>query len=247
LRLSGKRKALEKKAAASSNLSSDAPTSPPSLPCEIASQQGEIIVTAHLAVSPHHYDARKVLIPDKSFRKGATLIFPLSPDHLITLLQFNALRASALNWSLISGLYTTVVDCDEDNDTLQVLPYPGHSEKIPPSLLPTKLQQTVPHAAWIDLIPSPQGRDLLITAQGSFDEDELWRDCIGGLYEGFPDDEICRRGIIAWNPPWDIAGWEVSEGFLSKWPWLVRGIPGLLEATNRWRRERREEALMMES
>lgn len=63
------------------------------------------------------------------------------------------------------------------------------------------------------------------------------------MYEGFSDDEIERRGIIAWSPPWDIAGWEMSEGFLSKWGWLFRGV-GVLAATNRWRVERGEEPLV---
>ncbi len=102
----------------------------------------------------------------------------------------------------------------------------------------------MPHGDWIDLFPCPEGRDRAILAAGTFDEDELWADCIGGLYEGFPDDEIERRGIIAWSPPWDITGWEMSEGFLRKWGWLIRGLPGVIEATNRWRIERGEEPLV---
>lgn len=99
----------------------------------------------------------------------------------------------------------------------------------------------MPHGDWIDLFPCPEGRDRLIRAAGTFDEDELWADCIGGLYEGFPDDEVERRGIIAWSPPWNITGWEMSEGFLRKWGWLFKGLPGALEATNRWRMEKGEE------
>jgi hypothetical protein len=99
----------------------------------------------------------------------------------------------------------------------------------------------VPHGDWIDLFPCPEGRDRLIRTTGTFDEDELWADCIGGLYEGFPNDKIERRGIIAWSLPWDITGWEMSEGFLRKWGWLLKGLPGPLDATNRWRMERGEE------
>lgn len=91
------------------------------------------------------------------------------------------------------------------------------------------------------MFPCPEVRDSLIRAAGMIDEDDLWADCIGGLYEGFPDDEIERRGLIAWSPPWDIAGWEMSEGFLRKWGWLFKGLPGPLAATNRWRIERGEE------
>jgi hypothetical protein len=89
----------------------------------------------------------------------------------------------------------------------------------------------------------------LIRATGTFDEDELWADCIGGLFEGFPDDEIERRGIVAWSPPWDLEGWEMSEGFVRKWGWLFVGKEGIgreLEATNRWRLQRGEEPLRSE-
>jgi hypothetical protein len=185
------------------------------------------------------YNARNPLLPDKPRKEQFNMIFPLCPDHLITLLQFNALRALAVNRTLISGILVTPLDCAEE--VIHIIPYPTKPELLPPTLLPTTLQQTVPHGDWIDLFPCPDGRDRLIRAAGSFDEDELWADCIGGLYEGFPDDEIERRGIIAWSPPWDITGWEMSEGFLRKWGWLFEGLPGPLTATNRWRVERGEE------
>ncbi|KAK8876870.1 hypothetical protein PGQ11_001816 [Apiospora arundinis] len=177
----------------------------------------------------------------KTGKDDFDVLFPLCPDHLITLLQFNALRALAANRTLISGILTTPLDCEEE--TIHILPYPTDSRRLPPALLPTALQQTVPHGDWIDIFPSPEARDSLIRAIGSgaMDEDELWADCIGGLYEGFPDDEVERRGVVAWSPPWDIAGWEMSEGFLRKWGWLFRTVPGALEATNRWRRERGED------
>ncbi|WYZ36515.1 hypothetical protein EsH8_II_000021 [Colletotrichum jinshuiense] len=148
-------------------------------------------------------------------RRAQTRLNTRAYHHLITLLQFNAIRALAINRTLISGILTTPLDCDEE--ITHVIPYPTNPEKLPSSLLPTTLQQTVPHGDWIDLFPCAEGRDRLIQAAGTFDEDELWADCIGGLYEGFPDDEIKRRGIIAWSPPWDIVGWEISEGFLEKW------------------------------
>ncbi|KAK6839271.1 hypothetical protein PG987_005137 [Apiospora arundinis] len=68
--------------------------------------------------------------------------------------------------------------------------------------------------------PSPEARDALIRAVGSgaMDEDELWADCIGGLYEGVPDDEVERRGVVAWSPPWgprrvgDVGGIPAQVG-----------------------------------
>ncbi|KAN0091920.1 protein of unknown function (DUF3425) domain containing protein [Hyaloscypha variabilis] len=234
-----KRKALAKKAETSSTSTGIPIKLEELVECWDIEQQS--VSTALASRIKQLYDMRNPLLPDKvkPRKEHFKIVFPLSSDHLITLLQFNALRALAANRTLISGILVTPLDCDEE--VTHIVPYPTKPELLPPTLLPTALQQTVPHGDWIDLFPIPEGRDRLIRAAGTFDEDELWADCIGGLYEGFPDDELKRRGIIAWSPPWDITGWEMTEGFLRKWGWLVKGLPGMLEATNRWRMERGEE------
>ncbi|KAJ5133087.1 hypothetical protein N7526_004452 [Penicillium atrosanguineum] len=219
-----KRKSLTKKAEASSAATGTRIKSEALVECWDIEQESVSIVAANRI--KQLYNARN----------------PLLLDHLITLLQFNALRALVVNRTLISGILVTPLDCDEE--VIHIIPYPTKPEILPSTLLPTTLQQTVPHGDWIDLFPYPEGRDRLIQAAGTFDEDELWADCIGGLYEGFPDDEVERRGIIAWSPPWDISGWEMSEGFLRKWGWLFKGLSGALVATNRWRMERGEEPLV---
>ncbi|KAF2727858.1 hypothetical protein EJ04DRAFT_127798 [Polyplosphaeria fusca] len=234
-----KRRALVKKTEASRTIS-DAPIKSESLvECwDVACQSVFTVPTSRLQ---QLYNAKNPLLPDSLILEQSSTMFPLSSDHLITLLQFNALRALAINRDLISCILATPLKCNEE--VIHVVPYPKTPRLLPSTLLPTHLQQTVPHGDWIDLFPCPEGRDYLIRAAGTFDEDELWADCIGGLFEGFPDDEIERRGIIAWSPPWDIGGWEMSEGFLEKWGWLAEGFTGLLEATNRWRTERGEEPL----
>ncbi|KAI1334994.1 hypothetical protein F5Y15DRAFT_420231 [Xylariaceae sp. FL0016] len=189
------------------------------------------------------YNARDPLLSSGSRVKHTNIVFPLSPDHLITLLQFNAQRAMVANWRLVFSDIVVPIDCEALE--YRVSPFPVNPELLPSSLLPTMTQQTVPRGGWIDIFPCPKVRDRLIGAAGTFDEDELCNDCIGGLYEGFPEDEIERRGVIAWSPPWDITGWEMSEGFLRKWGWLLgEGLPEALEATNRWRLRRGEEPLV---
>ncbi|KAI1856849.1 hypothetical protein JX265_011174 [Neoarthrinium moseri] len=235
-----KRKALAKMTEASSPTTGSLIKSEARVNCWDIKEESISIVPASRV--KHLYNARKPLLPDKPRKGQFKLVFPLSPDHLITLLQYNTLRALAVNRTLISGILFTPLDCGQE--VIHVIPYPAKPELLPSTLLPTTLQQTVPHGDWIDMFPCPEGRDRLIRAAGTFDEDELWADCIGGLYEGFPDGEIQRRGFIAWSPPWDISGWEMSEGFLRKWGWLVKGSPGALEATNRWRANRGEEPLV---
>lgn len=236
----GKRKALAMNAEAFSAETGTLIKSRAPVECWDIEQQSISVVPASRI--KQLYNARNPLLPDKPGKDQFNMVFPLCPDHLITLLQFNALRALAVNRNLISNILVTPLDCNKE--VIHITPYPTKPDLLPSTLLPTTLQQTVPHGDWIDLFPCPEGRDRLIRATGTFDEDELWADCIGGLYEGFPDDEIERRGIIAWSPPWDITGWEMSEGFLKKWGWLFKGLPGVLEATNRWRMERGEETFV---
>ncbi|KAJ9498222.1 hypothetical protein H2202_006373 [Exophiala xenobiotica] len=238
-----KRKALEKQAETPNAATGTLIKSEALVECwDIEQQSVSVVPASHIK---QLYNARDPLLREKPRKEKEhfKIIFPLCPDHLITLLQFNALRALAVNRTLISGILVTPLDCGGEEEVIHVIPYPTKPELLPSTLLPTALQQTVPHGDWIDLFPCAEGRDRLIRATSTFDEDELWADCIGGLYEGFPDDEIERRGITAWSPPWDIKGWEMSEGFLRKWRWLFEGSAGvlMLEATNRWRRERGEE------
>ncbi|KAK2060359.1 hypothetical protein LY76DRAFT_568944 [Colletotrichum caudatum] len=232
-----KRKALGKKVHASSTTTKALIEPEAVVTCWDVEKQSASIVSSSLI--KQLYNARSPLL-QKNREKGRWgTCFPLCPDHLITLLQYNVLRALAVNRTLISGTLVTPLDCNEE--VIHVIPYPYQPNVLPPTLLPTAVQQTVPHGDWIDMFPCPKARDHLIRAAGTFDEDELWADCIGGLFEGFPDDEVERRGMIAWSPPWDITGWEMSEGFLRKWGWLFDGITGVLEATNRWRIERGED------
>ncbi|KAL4735266.1 hypothetical protein BDV11DRAFT_212158 [Aspergillus similis] len=127
------------------------------------------ITTIPATLAKQIYSARKPLLPSwppaaaarahpgtketQSWMQSSnSIIFPLCPDHLITLLQFNVTRALATNRSLISGILTTLIDC--------------HNK--------------VTHG---------QDRLILAVAAGSFDEDKLWADYIGGLYKGYPDAE----------------------------------------------------------
>ncbi|TLD12965.1 uncharacterized protein PgNI_02648 [Pyricularia grisea] len=229
-----KRKALANKMEESSE---------PETRVEYWNSQGQWIASVSKSHAKELYNRRNPLIPwqtDKSKRDNLNIIFPLSSDHLITLLQFNVLRALLVNRSLLLGYPATPLDCADD--VVDILPYPKNPEQLPSSLLPTALQQLVPHCNWIDIFPCPDTRDRLIVAAGSFDDDDLWLDVLGGLFEGFPDEEVERRGMVAWSPPWDISGWEMSENFVKKWGWLFNG-PASMKATNRWRSQRGEERL----
>lgn len=188
--------------------------------------------------------------PLLSYRTAATprkpILFPLSSDHLIVLTQYNALRAFLTNLTILQLLDTIPIECSMALDVAPIPSFtsPCAASQVPPSLQPTALQLTVPHAHWIDIIPLARWRDNMILAQGTYDEDDLCCDCAGGLWEGISDNE--QRGVLVWSDPWDVRGWEVSEGFLTKWGFLLKGCDEVITSTNKWREVRREEPLIFE-
>ncbi|KAH7305464.1 hypothetical protein B0I35DRAFT_443836 [Stachybotrys elegans] len=178
------------------------------------------------------------------FPRGASasgIIFPLSADHLIILVQLNTLRAFMTNAQLISANHS--YDCTEG--ALRVIAMDDVFD-VPPNLKPTALQTMVPHAAWIDAVPHAAWRNNLILWSGKFDEEDFASDLLGGLYEGAAASECEARGVVVWSPVWHPSGWELSEGFLRKWGWMLWGCEGeSLEMTNKWRRSRGEDPLRM--
>jgi hypothetical protein len=130
------------------------------------------------------------------------IIFPLSTDHLLHLIQYNVFHAFVFNKRSLNVMLkgwtdkppppspTTCPISGPYRDDTAVYPLNPH---IPLSLVPTRLQQTRPHSLWINLPPIPGVRDNLIRREGSFDVWEFLQDLIGELISGtMPTRE--RRG-----------------------------------------------------
>ncbi|MCJ1401499.1 hypothetical protein MMC11_004713 [Xylographa trunciseda] len=188
--------------------------------------------------------------------------FPLSCDNLLTLVQFNVLRAIITNISL---LRLTSVFFPSPSAPPAVPPSPS---LIPPPLRPTPLQLSTPHLPWIDIFPHPVVRDNLIRAGSAIDNHDMCLDIVGEVCggsgpcevlgmewdaskvvvrekdDGEPEKEL--RGVLVWADPWDACNWELTEGFLRKWGWMVRGATDLIEASNEWREKRGEDRLVVE-
>ncbi|GFF25376.1 hypothetical protein IFM61606_09427 [Aspergillus udagawae] len=141
--------------------------------------------------------------------------------------------------------------------------------QIPNSLLPTPLQMSSFHSNWIDMFPFPEIRDNLIRWEAYFDPLELLRDLVGEavndnqslthsprrlgpnvgqiLIQGDYDDTVTsgRNGLIVWGEPHMKESWEVTPGFLKKWPWVVEGCEELVKFSNYWRAIRGEEPMQL--
>jgi hypothetical protein len=175
----------------------------------------------------------------------ASVVFPLSSDHFIVLVQYNVLRGSLMNRHLLDhalkvAFHEPTTTISTDNHVFPRLTARAF-HTLPLTLRPTQLQSTVSHPHWIDIIPHSQMRDNLINAMGGFEAEVLWVDTVGGLFLGFADDPGAEaKGAIVWDTPWNWEGWELSESFVGRWKWALEGCDEVLEATNRWRELRGE-------
>ncbi|MCJ1240098.1 hypothetical protein MMC14_008098 [Varicellaria rhodocarpa] len=188
---------------------------------------------------------QQVTVPDERH-----FYFPLSVDHILTLIQYNVFRAILTNITFIE------VPLDEMSRDETASPFITGAmlRNLPPNLLPTKLQKEVVHHPWIDIWPHPGIRDnLLRRNSGSYNPGELCLDLVGEINRHQCNEcQTCckgngdRKGWIVWSDPWEFSGWEVTEGFVRKWGWVIQGCYDIIESSNRWRIERGEEPLIVE-
>jgi hypothetical protein len=169
--------------------------------------------------------------------------FPLSPDHcLITLVQYNVVRAFIHNMSLLSLLHHLPPGCSSSFGVSEI--NIAAAKNIPLNLQSTPLQRSISPPFWINAIPFPKLRDNLILMAGQYDSRELLLDLGLRVYEGFDDIERC--GFLVWEDPWLAAAWEVSEGFVRRWGFLLKGCSEVIETANRWRTLRGDERLVVD-
>jgi hypothetical protein len=163
----------------------------------------------------------------------------LETETLPSLVQFNTTRSFVANaqtlgytsWLMSPSARSHFSPADHLNKSL--------SNSLPASLRPTALQCSVPHHPWIDLLPVSELRDnLLRQGETTYDAQQLCRDM-----RGFQAVSSGYGGVIVWGDPWDPEGWEVTEAFARKWPWVVRGNRSLFQSSNHWRAKRHESAL----
>ncbi|KAG6358035.1 hypothetical protein INS49_013919 [Diaporthe citri] len=204
--------------------------------------------------------------------------FPLSRDHLISIIELNVYRASLTNIYIL-GAYSLLCDSEcgyaVNNSEPPLFPWAGYqpSGNIPESLRPTPLQRSTPHEVWIDILPSARMRDnaIVAVAEGRLRNEDLCADILRGICGegkgcgedkgrdwtvrivagsggGGDDDAVDEARLIVWKDPWDPSGWEVTEGFLRKWGFLLRGDgeDDMVRATNRWRALRGEDPIVWE-
>lgn len=186
-----------------------------------------------------HYNVYRALITNKCILKTATVL--TKQDYRVAQCSF---------YDLCDGL--TII-------------HPKENDPLPPSLVPTPTQMTISHSSWLGMFPYPQLRDNLILHQDEFNHWEFCNDLWGEFYfrnlpgfastytetslpsveaqnndgSEFVDDLTSgKQGLIVWGEPWDLSGWEVTEGFVNKWSWVLEGCIDLFVSSNFWRAKR---------
>lgn len=226
-----------------------------------------VIITTSAAASPLRLpiarDADGNPIPRK-------FTFPLSRDHLIPIIELNVYRASLTNIYIL-GAYSLLCNSPcgyaVNNSEPPLFPWTGYQPfgDVPESLRPTPLQRSTSHEVWIDIIPSARMRDnaILAVAEGRLRNEDLCADILRGICgegkgrgravqsetgRGGGGNDVDEARLIVWKDPWDPRGWEVTEGFLKKWGFLLRGDgeDDMVKATNRWRALRGEDPIVWE-
>jgi hypothetical protein len=166
------------------------------------------------------------------------VLYPISRDHLLPLVEYNVFRATSTNLQILGRKLRGSACSFGGNNPIFPSPYAGVN--VPNSLKPTLLQQSSLYEEWIDILPSPKMRDNAIRSRHLYTVGELCADLLGGLMGKRNDIDT---GLIVWSNPWEPSGWELTEGFIRKWGFLIQGCSDLFESTNRWREVRGEEPL----
>ncbi|PWY74497.1 hypothetical protein BO94DRAFT_499935 [Aspergillus sclerotioniger CBS 115572] len=162
-----------------------------------------------------------------------------SPDHLLALTKANICRAFVHNLSLLGLQVDGLCQADVLSPFNHIGPARPGPRPLPVSLRPTVMQCRMPHHPWLDFFPYPRARDNLIRRLNYYDEDEFCLDILG-----FWNPDAVDNMLMVWGEPTDPGNWEVTEGFIKKWGWVIQGCPDILHHTNKWRLRRGESVIM---
>ncbi|KAL4886622.1 hypothetical protein BJY04DRAFT_204818 [Aspergillus karnatakaensis] len=176
-------------------------------------------------------------------------------SHLLTLTRVNVHRAFVSNMLTLGIDWDLIVDDNAISPFTKIHPEPATAlasalppprpeasplpDSYPENLRPTALQLSTPHHPWIDLFPCPRMRDNLIKRGNEWDDEELCTD-IMGYWEG---NSAGPNSLLVWGEPSQVENWEVTEGFLDRWGWVVDGCEGIMRGTEVWRMKRGEKRL----
>jgi hypothetical protein len=163
-------------------------------------------------------------------------------DELAQLINRNFMQAVRANAQRL-GLKLTALSAGTATNT----PRLRNTANLPPTLTPVEVQHQLPHDPLIDTIPHARLRFNIIRAIATGNLDAArFSACLrrsGAVVN--VQGEARRSGLIVWNFPEQLASWELSEGFVMVWGFLLEGCDDFVAATNVWRNRRGERSLVV--
>jgi hypothetical protein len=165
-------------------------------------------------------------------------------DELAQLINRNFMQAVSANARRL-GLNLTALGSGTATST----PRLRNPANLPPTLKPVEVQHQLPHDPLIDTIPHARLRFNVLRAIATGNLDAArFSACLrrsGAVVN--VQGEARRSGLIVWNFPEQLASWELSEGFVMIWGFLLEGCEDFVAATNVWRSRRGERSLVVGS
>jgi hypothetical protein len=165
-------------------------------------------------------------------------------DELAQLINRNFMQAVSANARRL-GLNLTALGAGTATST----PRLRNPANLPPTLKPVEVQHQLPHDPLIDTIPHARLRFNVLRAIATGNLDAArFSACLrrsGAVVN--VQGEARRSGLIVWNFPEQLASWELSEGFVMIWGFLLEGCEDFVAATNVWRSRRGERSLVVGS
>lgn len=163
-------------------------------------------------------------------------------DELAQLINRNFMQAVSANAQRL-GLNTTALRAGTAIKT----PRLRDTANLPPTLKPVEVQHQLPHDPLIDTIPHARLRFNILRAIATGNLDAArFSACLrrsGAVVN--VQNEARRSGLIVWNFPEQLASWELSEGFVMVFGFLLEGCEDFVAATNVWRSRRGERSLVV--
>ena len=165
-------------------------------------------------------------------------------DELAQLINRNFMQAVSANAQRL-GLNTTALRAGTATSTPRV----RKAANLPPTLKPVEVQHQLPHDPLIDTIPHSRLRFNILRAiaTGNLDASRFSASLRRSGAVINVQGEARRSGLIVWNFPEQLASWELSEGFVMVFGFLLEGCEDFIAATNVWRTRRGERSLVVGS
>lgn len=165
-------------------------------------------------------------------------------DELAQLINRNFMQAVSANAQRL-GLNTTALRAGTATNT----PRLRNAANLPPTLKPVEVQHQLPHDPLIDTIPHSRMRFNILRAiaTGNLDASRFSASLRRSGAVINVQGEARRSGLIVWNFPEQLASWELSEGFVMVFGFLLEGCEDFIAATNVWRTRRGERNLVVGS